>query len=88
MQHALSTPENDNGYIAPGIQCEGVLTSYWLSSPDETAFSGAAARLKGDDNDTCNALTNGQAAFGLYALRARFGMHDYSEIRKRIPDCG
>jgi hypothetical protein len=41
MQHALSTPTNDHGYVAPGIQCEGVLTSYWLSAPDKTEFSGA-----------------------------------------------
>jgi hypothetical protein len=86
MQHALSTPQNDHGYVAPGIQCEGVLTSYWLSAPDETAFSGAVAKRKGDDNDTCNALTNGQAAFGLYDLRERFGTLDFSQIRARISD--
>ena len=66
MQYALSTPENDHGYVAPGIQCEGVLTSYWLSAPDVTEFSGAVNKVKGDDNDTCNALTNGQAAYGIY----------------------
>jgi hypothetical protein len=84
MQYALSTPDNDLGYVAPGIQCEGVMTSYWLSSPDDTAFSGAVAKFKGDDNDTCNALTNGQAAYGLYDLRESFGTDDYSEIRKLI----
>ena len=84
MQYALSTPENDHGYVAPGIQCEGVMTSYWLSAPDETAFSGAVAKRKGDDNDTCNALTNGQAAYGLYDLRERFGTDDFTEIHQRI----
>lgn len=83
MQYGLSTPENDHGYVAPGIQCEGVMTSYWLSAPDQTAFSGAVAKVKGNDNDTCNALTNGQAAFGLYNLRDRFGADDFTEIRKR-----
>ncbi len=86
MQYALSTPDNDHGYVAPGIQCEGVMTSYWLSAPDETAFSGAVAKRKGDDNDTCNALTNGQAAFGLYDLRQHFGTDDFDEIRRRIRD--
>ena len=86
MQFALSTPGNDHGYVAAGIQCEGVMTSYWLSAPDETAFSGAVAKTKGDDNDTCNALTNGQAAFGIYGLRERFGTDDFTEIRQRIQD--
>jgi len=86
MQFALSTPGNDHGYVAAGIQCEGVMTSYWLSAPDETAFSGAVAKTKGDDNDTCNALTNGQAAFGIYDLRERFGTDDFTEIRQWIQD--
>ncbi|WP_022900722.1 hypothetical protein [Humibacter albus] len=83
MQYALSTPTNDHGYIAPGIQCEGVMTSYWLSAPDTTSFSGAVAKHKGDDNDTCNALTNGQAAYGIYDLRESFGTLDYDEIRAK-----
>jgi len=86
MQYALSTPENDHGYVAPGMQCEGVMTSYWLSAPDETEFSGAVAKRKGDDNDTCNALTNGQAAYGQYDLRERFGTDDFTEIHTRIRD--
>ncbi|MCW2847928.1 MAG: hypothetical protein JWR90_1902 [Marmoricola sp.] len=81
MQYALSTPSNDHGYVAPGIQCEGVLTSYWLSAPDTTEFSGAVNKLKGDDNDTCNALTNGQAAYGLYDLERSFGTYDFDAIR-------
>jgi hypothetical protein len=84
MQHALSTPQNDHGYVAPGIQCEGVVTGYWLSRPDVTQFSGAAAKSKGDDNDTCNALTNGQAAYGIYELEDRYGTTDFDEIRRRV----
>ncbi|HEY0904882.1 MAG TPA: hypothetical protein VGE14_13430 [Marmoricola sp.] len=82
MQHALSTPTNDHGYVAPGIQCEGVLTSYWLSAPDTTEFSGAVNKVKGDDNDTCNALTNGQAAYGIYDVERSFGTLDFDTIRK------
>ncbi|GAA1133769.1 hypothetical protein [Microbacterium aurantiacum] len=81
MQMALSTPENDHGYVAPGIQCEGILTSYWLSRPDTTEFSGAVNKVKGDDNDTCNALTNGQAAYGLYDLLDSFGTADFAAIK-------
>jgi hypothetical protein len=82
MQYAVSTPSNDYGYVAPGIQCEGVLTSYWLSTPDITEFSGAVNKVKGDDNDTCNALTNGQAAYGIYDLIDSFGTSDFDRIRK------
>jgi hypothetical protein len=81
MQYALSTPRNDHGYVAPGIQCEGILTSYWLSAPDLTEFSGAVNKVKGDDNDTCNALINGQAAYGIYDLVDSFGTSDFDRIR-------
>ena len=81
MQHALSTPANPHGYVAPGIQCEGIMTAYWLSAPDVTEFSGAANKVKGDDNDTCNALTNGQAAYGIYDLVDSFGTSDFDRIR-------
>ena len=84
MQDALSTPSAPHGYVAPGIQCEGVLTSYWLSAPDTTEFSGAANKSKGEDNDTCNALTNGQAAYGIYELRRAFGTTDFDEIRASV----
>jgi hypothetical protein len=83
MQYGLSTPSNDLGYVAPGIPWEGVMTAYWLSAPDTTAFSGAVAKAKGDDNDTCNALTNGQAAYGMYDLLTSFGTLDFDTIRKR-----
>jgi hypothetical protein len=82
MQYATSTPTNDHGYVAAGIQCEGVLTSYWLSAPDTTEFSGAVNKVKGDDNDTCNALTNGQAAYGIYDLERSFGTLDFDVIRR------
>jgi hypothetical protein len=84
MQYGVSTPANDHGYVAPGIQCEGILTSYWLSVPDETAFSGAVNKVKGDDNDTCNALTNAQAAYGIYGLEEAYGTSDFDRIRQRI----
>ena len=84
MQYALSTPTNDHGYVAPGIQCEGVLTSYWLSAPDVTAFSGAVNKLKGDDNDTCNALTNAQMAYGIYTLTDLYGTCDFEQIREEV----
>lgn len=84
MQYGVSTPANDHGYVAPGIQCEGILTSYWLSVPDTTAFSGAVNKVKGDDNDTCNALTNAQAAYGIYGLEEAYGTSDFDRIRERI----
>ena len=82
MQYALSTPRTTTATSPPGIQCEGVLTSYWLSAPDTTEFSGAVNKVKGDDNDTCNALTNGQAAYGIYDLEHSFGTHDFDVIRQ------
>lgn len=84
MQYGVSTPWNDHGYVAPGIQCEGVLTSYWLSAPDSTLFSGAVSKVKGDDNDTCNALINAQAAYGVYGLADAYGTSDFTELRKCI----
>jgi hypothetical protein len=84
MQYALSTPTNDHGYVAPGMQCEGVLTSYWISAPDTTTFSGAVNKLKGDDNDTCNALTNAQMAYGIYTLTNLYGTCNFDQIREEI----
>jgi hypothetical protein len=84
MQYGVSTPSNDHGYVAPGIQCEGILTSYWLSVPDDTEFSGAVNKVKGDDNDTCNALINAQAAHGIYGLEEAYGTSDFTQIRERI----
>ncbi|MFI8593095.1 hypothetical protein ACIGCK_01515 [Microbacterium sp. NPDC078428] len=84
MQYGLSIPGNMLGYAAPGIQCEGYMTSYWLSAPEETAFSGAVNKKKGDDNDTCNGLVNAQALYGLDALRDRFGTIEFAEIRRLL----
>ena len=82
MQYGLSIPPNMLGYAAPGIQCEGYMTGYWLSAPEETAFSGAAGKVKGDDNDTCNGLVNAQALYGLDALRDAYGTVEFAEIRR------
>jgi hypothetical protein len=84
MQYGLSIPGNMLGYAAPGIQCEGYMTSYWLSAPEKTAFSGAVNKKKGDDNDTCNGLINAQALYGLDALRDTFGTIDIAEIREQV----
>jgi hypothetical protein len=84
MQGGLSMPGDMLGYASPGIQCEGLLTSYWLSEPDRTEFSGAVSKRKGDDNDTCNGLINGQAAYGIYDLYERYGTADFGELRRRF----
>ena len=84
MQQGVSLPGAMLGYVAPGIQCEGFMTSYWLSAPDETAFSGAVGKRKGDDNDTCNGFVNAAAFFGLDALREQFGTVDLSAIRASV----
>lgn len=84
MQQGLSTPRDMWGYAAPGIQCEGVMTSYWLSAPEETAFSGAVGKVKGDDNDTCNGFVNAAAMYGLDALRSAFGTVNLREIRAAV----
>lgn len=84
MQDALSMPGTMHGYVAAGIQCEGVMTAYWMSDPDTTAFSGAVNKVKGDDNDTCNGLTNGQMAHALFDLRATYGTSDFTALRAAL----
>jgi hypothetical protein len=84
MQQALSTPQRMLGYVASGIQCEGIMTAYWMSDPEVTEFSGAANKVKGQDNDTCNGLINGQAAYGLFDLQERYGTTDLAAIRRLI----
>jgi hypothetical protein len=84
MQQGVSLPGAMLGYAAPGIQCEGYMTSYWLSAPDETAFSGAVGKRKGDDNDTCNGFVNAVSLFGPDALRDRFGTLDMTIIRNAV----
>jgi hypothetical protein len=84
MHHALSMPSNMHGYVAPGIQCEGIMTAYWMSEPEHTEFSGAVNKVKGQDNDTCNGLTNGQAAYALFELEDRYGTIDFGLLRERL----
>jgi hypothetical protein len=84
MQGALSMPSALLGYAHPGIQCEGLMTSYWLSDPDPTEFSGAVGKRKGDDNDTCNGLTNGQAAYGVHELLDTYGTADFGRLRAEL----
>lgn len=84
LQQALSTPQNMLGYVFPGIQCEGIMTAYWMSDPDVTEFSGAANKMKGQDNDTCNGLINGQAAYGLFDLYDKFRTTDLDTIWRYI----
>jgi len=84
MQHGLSMPQRMYGYTMPGIQCEGFLTSLWLSDNDGLEFSGAVAKNKGDDNDTCNGLINGQALFNLDNLRERYNTLDFDKIIDQI----
>lgn len=84
MHHGLSMPQNMYGYSMPGIQCEGYLTSLWLSDTEAKEFAGAVAKNKGDDNDTCNGLVAAQALYNLETLKERFGTLDLDEIRKKI----
>ena len=84
MQFGLSSPANMLGYVAPGIQCEGVMASYFLSRPEETTFSGGAHKVKGDDNDTCNGLINGQSAYGFFDLLDVYGTLDMGQVRARL----
>jgi hypothetical protein len=83
-QHALSVPQNMHGYVMAGIQCEGIMTGYWVSDPDTTQFSGAVNKAKGDDNDTTNGLVNAQAIYGMYDLLDRYGSLDFDAIRKLV----
>lgn len=84
MQHGLSMPQNMYGYAMPGVQCEGYMTSLWLADTEYKGFSGAAAKNKGDDNDTCNGLVNAQALLNLDYLMQRYGTMDFHEIIRQI----
>jgi hypothetical protein len=84
MQQGTSIPGNMLGYAAPGIQCEGFMTSYWLSAPESTLFSGAVGKVKGDDNDTCNGFVNAAALYGLDVIRETYGTLDLRTIRERV----
>ncbi|THE11847.1 hypothetical protein E1I69_13245 [Bacillus timonensis] len=84
MHHGLSMPQNMYGYAMPGIQCEGYMTSLWLSDTTHKNFSGAVAKNKGDDNDTTNGLVNGQALYNLDSLKQRYGTFDFDSIIKQV----
>ena len=60
------------------------MTASWLSDPQTAEFSGAVAKLKGDDNDTCNGLTNGQAAYALFEIEERYGTMDFGALRQHL----
>lgn len=84
MHHGLSMPQNMYGYAMPGVQCEGYLTSLWLSDTEAKDFSGAVAKNKGDDNDTCNGLIAAQALYNLESLRDTYGTLDFGMIKRMI----
>ena len=84
MQHGLSMPQNMYGYSMPGVQCEGYMTSLWLADTESTDFSGASAKNKGDDNDTCNGLVNGQALLNLAYIMNRYNTYDFNKIIAQI----
>lgn len=86
MHHGFSMPQNDYGYALMGIQGEGFLTSLWLSDTSYRKFSGGAAKNKGDDNDTCNGLTNAQALCNLYFLEDEYGTINFDELIDKIMD--
>lgn len=87
MHHGLSMPQNMYGYAMPGVQCEGYMTSLWLADTEYKGFSGAAAKNKGDDNDTCNGLVNGQALYNLDTLVREYKTLDFDEIIKQVLSC-
>lgn len=84
MQHGTSTHTDMHDYALAGAQCEGYLTSLWLSDTQDQEFSGAVAKLKGDDNDTCNGLVNGQQLAAMNGLLAEYGTMDMDCIIERI----
>jgi len=86
MQHGLATPQQMYGYAMTGVQCEGYMTSLWLADTDYKGFSGAAAKNKGDDNDTCNGFVNGQALWNLDQLDEVYGTLDFNEVFNLIFD--
>ena len=84
MQHGLSMPGHMYGYALEGVQCEGYMSSLWLADTQYKKFSGAAAKNKGDDNDTCNGLVNGQALLNFDSLVRRYGTLDFDVILQKI----
>ena len=84
MQHGTSTYKDMYGYEMAGVQCEGYMNSLWLSDSENPEFSGAVAKLKGDDNDTCNGLINGQHLTTMYWLRDHYGTLDVDAVIEKI----
>lgn len=84
MQQGLSTPADMYGYAMPGVQCEGYMTSLWLADTEYKEFSGAAAKNKGDDNDTCNGFVNGMTLLNLDSLKRKYGTLDFGNICKNL----
>lgn len=80
MHHGLSMPQRMYGYAMPGVQTEGYMTSLWLSDTSRKEFSGAAAKNKGDDNDTCNGLVNAQALVNLDYIQSVYQTLDFDCI--------
>lgn len=84
MHHGLSMPQRMYDYAMSGVQTEGYMTSLWLSDTGRKEFSGAAAKNKGDDNDTCNGLINAQALYNLDYLKRTYGTLDFDRIIDKV----
>ena len=84
MHHGLSMPQRMYDYAMPGVQTEGYMTSLWLSDTGRKEFSGAAAKNKGDDNDTCNGLINAQALSNLDYILEQYGTLDFEKVIEKI----
>ena len=55
-----------------------------MADTEYKGFSGAAAKNKGDDNDTSNGLVNGQALLNLDSLERTYGTLDFDEIFRQV----
>lgn len=84
MQHGTSTYKDMYGYKMAGVQCEGYMNSLWLSDSENPEFSGAVAKLKGDDNDTCNGLINGQNLATMHWFLDHYGTLDVDAAVRQI----
>ena len=56
------------------------MTSLWLADTEYKGFSGVGTKNKGDDNDTCNGLVNGQALLNLDYLSQKYHTMDFDTI--------
>ena len=87
MQHGTSTYRDMYGYKMAGLQCEGYMNSLWLSDSENPEFSGAVAKLKGDDNDTCNGLINGQNLATMHWFLDHYGTLDVDTVIDQMFSC-